>query len=622
MQSETINSDGSIGKKSGPTFSSLYSSLLEPVLLIDTDGLILEANNAFCSRFCKSGPECRGYNYYGLLLPEVAAQRLIMIQEVLRSRKTVTWDDEWEGRILRHTVYPSQSLEGEINHLLIIAQDITDIEKLLKNERIFSKSVIDAIPGSFYVLDTSGKLTVWNRYVRDQVFGKAESEMASIIGLECIHPDDKAMMAEKVEKIMKNGDELITEAKVMLRGGPQFKRFLMTGNRMIINGNTFLVGAGIDITERKVAEEEVEHQLRHLRSLREIDLAIRGTTDLYLSLQTILEFTLSELYVDAADFLLIDPYFNTLNYKAGCGFRTQNPERKALKIVSGSAWLNLFEHKELHLSDFAGTGNEFLLSSLMESEGFIEYYAIPLIVKGNLIGLFEVFQRKAPHLTPDGFDFLHTLGGLAAMAIEDYQSVRSLRSLNQELLHAYDATIEGWSHALDLRDEGTEGHSRRVAEMTMKLARAAQIPDCAMADIHHGALLHDIGKMGVPDTILFKHDQLTEEEWVLMRKHPLFAFELLSPIAYLRGAIDIPYCHHEKWDGSGYPRGLRGEQIPLAARLFAIVDVWDALQSDRPYRQPLPKAELIEHITSLSGTHFDPNVVELFLKMITRGELP
>jgi len=610
-------------KKSDPTFSSLYSTLSEPVLLIDTEGLILEANKAFCSTFGTNNIECCGKNYFGLLLPDVADQRLLMIKELLRTRKTVTWDDEFEGRLLRYTVYPSQSLQGDINQLLIIAHDITDIEKLLKNERIFSKSVIEAIPGSFYVIDANGKFTAWNRYVRDQIAGKAEGEMPGIIGLECIHPDDRAIMSEKIERIMQSGEELTTEARALLCGGPKFARFLMTGNRMILDGNPYLIGVGIDITERKVAEKEILHQLQHIRSLREIDLAIRGTTDLYLSLKTILEFTLSELHLDAADFLLMDPCLHTLKYKVGCGFRAQHSTRTELKIEPDSAWQNLFENKELlHLSDFAGTGGEFLLSSFMESEGFVEYCAIPLIVKGNLIGLFEVFQRKALHLTPDGFDFLHTLGGQAAMAIEDYQSVRSLRRANQDLLHAYDSTIEGWSHALDLRDEETEGHSQRVTEMTLKLAGAAEISDGALTDIRRGALLHDIGKMALPDSILFKRGQLTEEEWILMRKHPVFAYELLSPIAYLRCALDIPYCHHEKWDGSGYPRGLKGEQIPLAARLFTIVDVWDALQSERLYRKGLPKAELIEHIKSLSGTHFDPTIVELFLKMITTGELP
>ncbi len=609
-------------KTSGPTFASLYSSLSEPVFLIDTEGCILEANKAFCSRFYKSGPECRGKNYYGLLLPEVADHRLTMIKEAMRTRNTVFWDDEQDEKFLRYNVHPCQSPQGEINQLLIIAQDVTDILKSLKNERLFSSSVIEAIPGSFYVIDAGGKMTVWNRYVRDQIFGKAESEMPGIIGIECIHPDDRAMMAEKIERIMKHGEELISETKVLLRGGPECRSFLMTGSRMMIDGNPFLVGAGIDITARKAAEEKVARQLQHIRSLREIDLAVRGTTDVYLSLKIILDFTLSELHVDAADFLLMERSLNTLSYVVGCGFRSQKIERTDLHIIPGSAYECLLEHKELHLSNFGGMHGEFLPSSFMMREGFVDYYVIPLVVKGELIGLFEVFQRTALQLTPDGFDFIHTLAGQAAMAIEDYRSVRSLRLANQELLRAYDATIEGWSHALDLRDEETEGHSRRVTEMTMKLARAAAIPDEALPDIRRGSYLHDIGKMALPDAILFKDDQLTEEEWVVMRKHPVFAFEFLSPITYLHGALDIPYCHHEKWDGTGYPRGLKGEQIPLAARLFAIVDVWDALQSDRRYRQGLPKQELIEHIKSLSGTHFDPNVVELFLKMITIGELP
>jgi len=152
--------------------------------------------------------------------------------------------------------------------------------------------------------------------------------------------------------------------------------------------------------------------------------------------------------------------------------------------------------------------------------------------------------------------------------------------------------------------------------MTMKLARAAGITEEELVHVRRGALLHDIGKMGVPDHILLKPGKLTDEEWVAMRKHTTFAFELLSPIAYLHSAIDIPYCHHEKWDGSGYPRGLKGEQIPLVARLFSIVDVWDALLSDRPYRQGWPKEKVIEHIKSLSGTHFEPKAVELFLNMM------
>ena len=161
-----------------------------------------------------------------------------------------------------------------------------------------------------------------------------------------------------------------------------------------------------------------------------------------------------------------------------------------------------------------------------------------------------------------------------------------------------------------------EGHTQRVTEMTVKLAKVIGFSDQEMIDVRRGALLHDIGKLGVPDRILLKPDKLTEEEWKLMRMHPDYAYQMLKPITYLGSALDIPYCHHEKWDGTGYPRGLKGEQIPLAARIFSTVDVYDALTSDRPYRQGWSCAKTLDHIVSLSGTHFDPTVVQYFLTII------
>ena len=183
---------------------------------------------------------------------------------------------------------------------------------------------------------------------------------------------------------------------------------------------------------------------------------------------------------------------------------------------------------------------------------------------------------------------------------------------NSRRKQAYDNTIEGWSRALDLRDKETEGHSQRVTEMTLRLARIAGINDKELVQVRHGALLHDIGKMGIPDSILLKPDKLTDEERGIMQKHSEYGYMLLLPIEYLHPALDIPYCHHEKWDGTGYPRGLKGEQIPIAARLFAVVDVWDALTNDRSYRKRWSETKVREHIKSLAGTHFDPKAVEYF----------
>jgi putative two-component system response regulator len=189
-----------------------------------------------------------------------------------------------------------------------------------------------------------------------------------------------------------------------------------------------------------------------------------------------------------------------------------------------------------------------------------------------------------------------------------------------ELAEAYDATLEGWARALELRDRETEGHSRRVTELTLRLARfiGASEEDCA--HIRRGSLLHDIGKMVIPDAILLKASPLTPDEAALMRKHPTFAYQLLAPIAYLQPALDIPYCHHEKWDGSGYPRGLKGEAIPLAARIFAPADIWDALRSERRYRPAWPLARVRDHIGSVAGTHLDPEIARRFLVMMDEAE--
>jgi putative two-component system response regulator len=191
----------------------------------------------------------------------------------------------------------------------------------------------------------------------------------------------------------------------------------------------------------------------------------------------------------------------------------------------------------------------------------------------------------------------------------------TLLKLHTELIDAYDKTIEGWSRALDLRDRETEGHTLRVTEKTLQLAQAAGLNETDQLHIKRGGLLHDVGKLGIPDSILLKPQSLTPEEWVIMKRHPEYAYDWLSPIEYLRPALDIPYCHHEKWDGSGYPRGLKGTEIPIAARLFALADVWDALTSDRPYRGAVNTTEAWKYIREQTGRHFEPDAVEIFFNV-------
>jgi HD-GYP domain-containing protein (c-di-GMP phosphodiesterase class II) len=257
---------------------------------------------------------------------------------------------------------------------------------------------------------------------------------------------------------------------------------------------------------------------------------------------------------------------------------------------------------------------------LLKKEHFVSYYGMPLITRGQVKGVLELFHRSTLTVDQEWLNFIESLAGHAAVVIENSELVDNLKRSQDELMKAYDATIEGWARALELRDAETEGHSRRVVGLTLQIARAMGIPEEDMVNIRRGTILHDIGKMGIPDSILLKPGKLTPRERKLMEQHPVHAYNMLYPIVFLRPALDIPYCHHEKWNGTGYPRGLKETEIPLSARIFAVVDVWDALCSDRPYRKGWPKEKVLHYIQDNAGTHFDPNVVEVFLRMMGGSE--
>ena len=364
--------------------------------------------------------------------------------------------------------------------------------------------------------------------------------------------------------------------------------------------------------ELSMVQMETVHRLRNIEALRTIDQAISGSLDLNITFSVILEEITSQLKVDAVDVLLLNLHTQTLEFAAGHGFRTDALQHTLLRLGEGYAGRAALERQFIHIPDLRARKTDFLRSPNFSAEGFVTYYVVPMIAKGELKGVLEVFHRAPYEADAEWRAFFETLAGQAAIAIDNFQLFENLQRSNSELGLAYDATIEGWSHALDLRDKETEGHTQRVTEMTLILGRSFGLSEADMVQVRWGALLHDIGKMGVPDAILLKPGPLTDKEWVVMKKHPTFAYEMLSPIQYLKAALDIPYCHHEKWDGTGYPRGLKGEQIPLAARIFAVVDVWDALTSDRPYRKAWSEEKTRQHIQAGAGTHFDPQVVKTF----------
>jgi len=357
------------------------------------------------------------------------------------------------------------------------------------------------------------------------------------------------------------------------------------------------------------------HHLNQLQTLRAIDQIISGTLNLHVILNFVLSQIMDFLKVDIADILLLDPVTQTLKFAVGRGFHTDALKRTRLRFGEGYAGKAAMERRLIKVPDLdLKTGTTELVRSIyLPEENPVSYYAAPLVSKGVVRGVIEILHRSPLNPNQEWFGFLEAVATQTAIAIDNATMFEDLQRSNMDLVQAYEAAIEGWAKILDIRDEETEGHTLRVTEMTLKIAQRMGILEADLAHIHRGALLHDIGKIGIPDRVLLKPGPLSDEEWKIMRTHPEIAFRVLTPLSYLRPALDIPYCHHERWDGGGYPRGLKGEQIPLAARIFAVVDVWDALTSDRPYRKAWTKEKALEYIREQSGKHFDPQVVEVFL---------
>jgi PAS domain S-box-containing protein/putative nucleotidyltransferase with HDIG domain len=362
--------------------------------------------------------------------------------------------------------------------------------------------------------------------------------------------------------------------------------------------------------------EQTEQRLRRLSALRAVDMAISASIDLRVTLSVLLDEVTTQLGVDAAAIRLLNIHSQTLGFLSGRGIRSATLMQAPLQLGQGYAGAAALEHRVVQVALWEDQGNAYARLLREGEDRFVSYFVAPLLAKGRIKGVLELFNRGPLRADEEWIEYLETMATQAAIAIENAAMFEDVQKTNTELIAAYDATIEGWSRALELRDRETQGHTLRVTDIAIRLARAMGMKEDDLVHVRRGALLHDIGKMAISDSILLKPDPLSKEEMEIMRQHPVFAFQMLHPIAYLRPALDIPYCHHEKWDGTGYPRGLEKHHIPLAARVFAVIDVWDALRSDRPYCSAWPEEKAREYLREQSGIHFDPEVVEAFLKIV------
>jgi response regulator RpfG family c-di-GMP phosphodiesterase len=364
------------------------------------------------------------------------------------------------------------------------------------------------------------------------------------------------------------------------------------------------------------------HPSLHIASDDRLSLVYRlsqtfnSTLELDRVLNTVIDEVIESLHAERG-FVMLKDADGKLIFKVARGIDQRSIEHPDFEI-SRSVVEHVKNDGLPFLTVDAQKDRRFNMQQSIVALGLHSILCVPLKSKDKMIGI--IYVDNPLHIgafdKPD-LEFLNSLASNAAVAIENASLFEGLELSKRQIEEAYDTTLEGWAKALEFRDQVTEGHTRRVTDTTVKLAKLVGINDDELHNIRRGSILHDIGKMAIPDRILLKPGPLTNDEYEIMKKHPLYAYEMLYPIEFLRPALDIPYCHHERWDGQGYPRQLKEIQIPLSARIFAIVDVWDALHSDRPYRQEWPYQRVIEYIREQSSTQFDPYIVETFTNFLS-----
>jgi PAS domain S-box-containing protein/putative nucleotidyltransferase with HDIG domain len=613
-------------RSSEERYRTLIALANDAILLLDAaTGTILDANRKAEELFGLPRERLVGMSQLDLH-PQAEQERCrrIMAEAIAtgKLRTGTACSSHRDGRTIPTEVSLSVIELAGRTVVLSIVRDVSEreeAEELLRREKVRAQTYLDVAGVILVVIGADERVTLINRKGA-AILGAPENEIIGANWFDAFVPATRRdevraafrrLMAGEIEPLASYENPVVT------RGGAE--RLIAWNNALIRDEQgriTATLSSGEDITERAQAEAQARTRLGHLAALHEIDLAISSSLDLRVTLARLVDQVREQFHVDAADVLLLDPHTQTLEYAAGRGFRTGGIERSRLRMGEGIAGVAALERRSLHLPDLLDPGSGFVRGQLLEGEGFVSLYDVPLVAKGNVQGVLETLHRSPLRLDEEQLGFLEALASQAAIAIDNARLFDALQRSHASLTLAYDATLGGWARALDLRDQVTERHTERVTEMTVRLARELGMSEEEIVHVRRGALLHDIGKIGVPDSILKKPGPLTPQEWEIMRNHPRAAFEMLYPIAFLRPALDIPYCHHERWDGSGYPRGLKGGQIPLAARIFALADVWDAIQaSDRPYRSSLPKDRACEHIRSLSGTHLDPEVVEVFQRL-------
>ena len=486
----------------------------------------------------------------------------------------------------------------------------------LVKQKDLSDAVLDTVGVFVAVLDSEGVIVFTNETFEEILSLKSED----IIGKNCSEvfasPDLANWIENTASKTLDREIENFYEADLETSSTTLHIRWALSNLTSWRGEHDYFVLTGVDITQLVESERSATHRLANIRALHEIDMAVSYHLELEKMLDVFLERLISRLGVDGADVFLIDEERSVLRFAHGKGIVTGEMDFRELPM-EGTIPSSVASSGKPYSGPLDTSSNPECprLKNLIDMK-VKDYHAVPLETRGKILGVLETFDVMQIHSDSEWNDFLQMLAAQASLAIDVALMIDNLKDSNRKIAEAYDQTLEVLVGTLEMRDMNTKKHSRRVADLTVWLAEKMGASEEEIENMYRGALLHDIGKISIPDSVLLKEGPLSEDEWKVMKTHPTTAYEVLSQVEYLRPSLDIPYCHHERWDGSGYPRGLKGEEIPLAARIFAVVDVYDALTSDRPYRKAWSKEKTVEYLLENSGKLFDPAVIEKFLEIL------
>ena len=605
-------------------FHAMVQHSTDMIAIVDAAGVIQYQSPSCIAILGHTPADMQGRNIREFIHPEDAPQtQRLMALAITRPGQRISGElrlRHHDGSWIDLEVAGASFLDlPELRGIVVNSRDVTERKQAEYDLRQFDREFTNLVNNPIDMIVVYNPLTdriTFSNTTFCLVMGYSIEELAQFQFSVLVHPDDLPEVRERLARRLRGAfvpEE--GECRLVSKAGQVVS---IAYSVTLVDTSSRFAGVQLiarNISKRKEAEHEVRGQLDRLVALHAIDVAIAGNLDMRRTVEIALDYIVAEPGIDAAAVLKFDPALESLTTIASTGLPDNAITLTPFPAYDGLTGSAVLDRTMISVANLAQYGQHFGRAQRFADARFVGYHGVPLIAHGQVHGVLEILPREPTTPTPDWFEFMQTLSDRLAVAMNHAEIFEGLQRSNRELSDVHLALLEGWARALELRDDETQGHSQRVTGLAVELARVLGLHEEAIEHLRRGALLHDIGKIGIPDSILLKPGPLTEAEWVIMRQHPDFAAQFLAPIPFLKPALDIPYCHHERWDGSGYPQGLSGCAIPLAARIFAVVDVWDALTSDRPYRRAWSIERADAYLREQAGHQFDPKVVDAFVTL-------